>query len=160
MILTDLSWSFFCQLIWGPAPSNERSQVSWRSWAQSLWCSCCHMEVTLADSILMTSDQGLLVIHLPSLHRVSMATAAGLSYPSWTHCYIPFQWCMIWKMEKHCFATYICMYWVLQSCTKLLKWQCCWKPIRIIQTIKRMLHCNENRHIWKADDIFCLSHSP
>lgn len=42
----------------------------------------------------MTSDQGLLVIHLPSLHRVSMATAAGLSYPSWTHRYIPFEWCM------------------------------------------------------------------
>lgn len=68
------------------------------------------MEVTLADSILMTSDQGLLVIHLPSLHRVSMATAAGLSYPSWTQCYIPLECCMLWMMEEHCFATYICMY--------------------------------------------------
>lgn len=68
------------------------------------------MEVTLADSILMTSNQGLLVIHLPSLHRASMATAAGLSCPSWMHCCIPFEWCMVWKMGgKHCFATYICM---------------------------------------------------
>lgn len=37
------------------------------------------MEVTLADSVLMTNDQGLLVIHLPSLYKVSMVTAAGLS---------------------------------------------------------------------------------
>lgn len=43
----------------------------------------------------MTSDQGLLVIHLPSLHRVSVATAAGLSYPSWTRCYIPLECCMV-----------------------------------------------------------------
>lgn len=63
-------------------------------------CSCCHMEVTLADSILMTSDQGLLVIHLPSLHRVSMATAAGLSYPSWTHRYIPFEWCIVGRWRN------------------------------------------------------------
>lgn len=124
----------------------------------SLWWSFCHMDVTLVDLILMTSDQGLLVIHLPSLHRVGMATAAGLSYLSWMHCYIPFEWCMFWKMEVHCFATYICMYWVLQSCTKLF--QHCWKPLSGIQTIKTMLHYNENRHIWKAGDFFAFLTHP
>lgn len=138
-------------------PAQRDSQLFWRSWAQSLWWSFCHMDVTLVELILMTSDQGLLVIHLPSLHRVGMATAAGLSYLSWMHCYIPFEWCMFWKMEVHCFATYICMYWVLQSCTKLF--QHCWKPLSGIQTIKTMLHYNENRHIWRCD-FFCLSHSP
>lgn len=83
-----------------PFTEQWASQVSWRSSAQSLWCSCRHMEVTLAASILMTSDQGLLVIHLPSLHRVSMATAAGLSYPSWTHWYIPLEWCMVGRWRN------------------------------------------------------------
>lgn len=48
-------------------PAQRDSQLFWRSWAQSLWWSFCHMDITLVDLILMTSDQGLLVIHLPSL---------------------------------------------------------------------------------------------
>lgn len=48
-------------------PAQRDSQLFWRSWAQSLWWSFCHMDITLVDLILVTSDQGLLVIHLPSL---------------------------------------------------------------------------------------------
>ena len=29
-----------------------------------------------------------------------MATAAGLSYPSWTHGYIPFEWCIVGRWRN------------------------------------------------------------
>lgn len=51
------------------------------------------------------------IIHLTSLHRVSMATAAGLSYHSWMRCYILSECRMVWKIKIHCFATCICMCW-------------------------------------------------
>lgn len=108
LLIHKLKLSQCSLLIW---PEQWAFQLSWRSWAHSQWCSCCHMDVTLADLIFMRTVQGLLVIHLPLLHRVSMATAAGLSFYSWMTCCIPFEWCKVWKMEIHYFATYICMYW-------------------------------------------------
>ena len=82
-----------CQFVRGPTQRTERLRYQGGSWALSLWCSRCRAEVTEVDSVLMTSDQGLLVIHLASLHRVSVATAAGPSYHSWRLHYIPFEQC-------------------------------------------------------------------
>ena len=111
------------------------------------------MEVTLADSILMTSNQGLLVIHLPSLHRASMATAAGLSCPSWMYRCIPFEWCMVWKTGENTvlLLTFAC---VSQSRTNdsaagNLKGQ-----------YRLLKECNGNRHIWRTGDIWFHSYSP
>lgn len=52
------------------------------------------------------------IIHLTSLHRVSVATAAGLSDHSWTHCYILFECRIVWRIKMHCFTTCVCMSWL------------------------------------------------
>lgn len=72
------------------------------------------MEVTLVDSVLMTSDQGLLVIHLLSLQRVSMATAAELSDPSWTHADVPFECWYGRMMDKHGFLGFTKLHQVVR----------------------------------------------
>ena len=60
------------------------------------------------ELILMTIDQGLLVIHLLPLHRVSMATAATPAGRTGT---FHLSGVSLEDGETR-FATYFCMYWI------------------------------------------------